>query len=86
MHNAYLSIFAQYGIPLLMCYIWYILHSFKKMYSKYERISDLQFKCYQILIYILIVGFGEGVLSYLPNMIFIAMAIGVGNREKLEVF
>lgn len=82
MHNAYLSIFAQYGIPLFLCYIGYILHSFKKMYSEYGHISDLQFKCYQILVYVLIVGFGEGVLSYLPNMIFIAMAIGIGNREK----
>ncbi len=86
MHNAYVAIFAQYGIPLFICYIGYILHSFKKMYNKFDNISDLQFKCYQILIYILIVGFGEGVLSYLPNMLFIAMAIGIGYREKLEVY
>lgn len=86
MHNAYVAIFAQYGIPLFICYISYILHSFKKMYNKYDNVSDLQFKCYQILIYILIVGFGEGVLSYLPNLLFIAMAIGIGNREKLEGF
>ena len=52
------------------------------MYNKSGNISDLQFKCYQIVVYVLIVGFGEGVLTYLPNMIFIAMAIGIGNREK----
>ena len=83
LHNAYLSIFAQYGIPLFLFQIWYILRSFNGMYNKYGQISDLQFKCYQILVYVLIVGFGEGVLSYLPNMIFIAMAIGIGSREKL---
>lgn len=86
LHNAYLSIFAQYGIPLFTFYIWYILRSFSGMFNRYGKISDLQFKCYQILVYVLIVGFGEGVLSYLPNMIFIAMAIGIGIREKSEAF
>lgn len=85
LHNAYLSIFAQYGITLFIFYIWYIIRSFSGIYNRMGHISDLQFKCYQILIYVLIVGFGEGVLSYLPNMIFIAMAIGIGNREKVEV-
>ena len=86
LHNAYLSIFAQYGIPLFIFYIWYILRSFSGMFNRFGRITDLQFKCYQILVYVLIVGFGEGVLSYLPNMIFIAMAIGIGIREKSEAF
>lgn len=86
LHNAYLSIFAQYGIPLFVFYIWYILRSFSGMFNSYGKITDLQFKCYQVLVYVLIVGFGEGVLSYLPNMIFIAMAIGIGIREKSEAF
>ena len=84
MHNAYLAIFAQYGIPIFICFIWFIIRSFSGMYNKNGKISDVQFKCYQILLYALIVGFGEGILTYLPNMIFIAMAIGIGFKEKLE--
>lgn len=85
LHNAYLMIFAQYGIPTLLVYLAYIFHSAVNMYGQLGRISGLQFKCYQILLYVLIVGFGETVLNYIPNLIFIAMAIGVGCRERLEV-
>lgn len=85
LHNAYLMIFAQYGLPTLVVYLVYIIYSVAGMYGKSGRISDLQFKCYQILLYVLIVGFGETVLSYLPNLIFVAMAIGIGCRERLEV-
>lgn len=84
LHNAYLMIFAQYGLPTLLVYLAYIIHSVAGMFGKLGQISDLQFKCYQILLYVLIVGFGETVLSYLPNLIFIAMAIGIGCRERLE--
>lgn len=84
LHNAYLMIFAQYGLPTLLVYLAYIFHAAASMYGKSGQISDLQFKCYQILIYVLIVGYGECVLSYLPNMFFIAMAIGIGIREKSE--
>ena len=85
LHNAYLMIFAQYGLPTLLVYLTYICNSMAGMYGKTGQISDLQFKCYQILLYVLIVGFGETILSYLPNLIFIAMAIGIGRRERLEV-
>lgn len=85
LHNAYLMIFAQYGLPTLLVYLAYIFHSTASMYGKFGRISDLQFKCYQTLLYVLIVGFGETVLTYMPNLIFIAMAIGIGCRERLEV-
>ena len=78
-------IFAQYGLPTLLVYLAYIIYSLAGMYGKSGQISDLQFKCYQILLYVLIMGFGETVLSYLPNLIFIAMAIGIGCRERLEV-
>lgn len=84
-HNAFLMVFAQYGLFTVLLYLAYIFYSTAKMYGKSKRISDLQFKCYQILIYVLIVGFGETVFSYLPNLIFIAMAIGIGYRERLEV-
>ncbi len=86
LHNAYLMVFAQYGLPTFVVYLAYIFSSAAGMYGQSGRISDLQFKCYQILLYVLIVGFGETVLSYLPNLIFIAMAIGIGRRERLEVF
>jgi O-Antigen ligase. len=85
LHNAYLMIFAQYGLPTLLVYLGYIFRAAAGMYGKYGRISALQFKCYQILLYVLIVGFAETVLSYLPNLIFIAMVIGIGCREQLEV-
>lgn len=85
LHNAYLMIFAQYGLPTLLVYLAYIFHSAANMYGQFGRISNLQFKCYQILLYVLIVGFGETVLTYMPNLIFIAMAIGIGCRERLEV-
>lgn len=85
LHNAYLMIFAQYGLPTLLVYLAYIIYSVAGMYGKSGQISDLQFKSYQILLYVLIVGFGETVLSYLPNLIYIAMAIGIGCRERLEV-
>lgn len=83
LHNAYLMIFAQYGIPFLGVYLWYLIHSVYSFFGNKKQISDLQFKCYQIVLFVLIVGFGETVLSYLPNMIFIAMAIGIGCREKV---
>ena len=79
-------VFAQYGLPTFVVYLAYIFSSAAGMYGQSGRISDLQFKCYQILLYVLIVGFGETVLSSLPNLIFIAMAIGIGRRERLEVF
>lgn len=85
LHNAYLMVFAQYGIVVLLVYIAYFIRSISNMYGSEGRISDLQFKCYQILVYALIVGFGETVFSYIPNLIFIAMAIGIGNREKVGV-
>ena len=84
LHNAYLMILAQYGLPTLILYLAYIFYSAAGIYGKSERISDLQFKCYQILLFVLIGGFGETILSYLPNLIFIAMAIGIGCRERLE--
>ena len=80
LHNAYLMIFAQYGIPFLLVFLRYIYCSIKKMYDNVGQISDLQFKCYQV--YTLLVGVTETILSYLPNMIFIAMAIGIGIRSK----
>ena len=82
LHNAYLMIFAQYGIPFLLVFLRYIYCSIKKMYDNVGQISDLQFKCYQVIIYTLLVGVTETILSYLPNMIFIAMAIGIGIRSK----
>ena len=82
LHNAYLMIFAQYGLPFLLLFLWYIFSSVKNMYDNIGQISDLQFKCYQVIIYSLLVGFTETILSYLPNMIFIAMAIGIGIRSK----
>jgi O-Antigen ligase. len=85
LHNAYLMIFAQYGFATLLVYLAYIFYSASSMYGRSGRISNLQFKCYQILLYVLIAGFGETVLSYIPNLIFIAMAIGIGCREQLEV-
>lgn len=84
LHNAYLMVFAQYGLPILVAYLAYIIYSAAGMYGKSGRISDLQFKCYQILLFVLLVGFGETMLSYLPNLIFIAMAIGIGCHERLE--
>lgn len=84
LHNAYLMIFAQYGIPLLILYLIYLFCVVSKMFGKFGRISDLQFKCYQIILFALIVGYGETVLSYLPNMIFFATAIGIGYRERTK--
>lgn len=82
LHNAYIQLFAQYGILVLMIYMWYILRALREMFNVNGHISNVQFKCYQILTFILIVGFAEGVLTYLPNLIFIAMAIGIGIREN----
>lgn len=84
LHNAYLMIFAQYGIPVLIIYLSYLLRSILNMFGQINCISDVQFKCYQIILFVLIVGFGETILSYAPNMIFIAMTIGIGCRERLE--
>lgn len=84
LHNAYLMVFAQYGLLVLAIYLAFLFQSVANMYGNIGRISDLQFKCYQILIYVLIVGFGEAIFSYLPNMIFVAMAIGIGCKERLE--
>ena len=83
MHNAFLMIFAQFGIMVLTIYILYLACSIKDMYGKFGHISNFQFKCYLIILYVMIVGFGETTLSYLPNLIFIAMAIGIGCREKI---
>lgn len=85
LHNAFLMIFAQYGILVFVVYIAFLIRSISKMYGADGKISDIQFKCYQILIYALIVGFGETVFSYLPNLIFIATAIGISNRERMRI-
>lgn len=82
MHNAFIMIFAQYGIPIFLIYLWFIFRVVHRLYHNKKCISDVQFKCFQILIYVLIVGFGETILTYLPNLIFIAMAIGIGSREQ----
>lgn len=82
LHNAYLMILAQYGTPLLIIYLSYLIHSVSHFFGHANRISDLQFKCYQVLLFVFIVGFGETTLTYLPNLIFIAAAIGIGCREK----
>lgn len=84
LHNSYLMIFAQYGIPILIIYLFYLFKSVLNMFGKSNYITDIQFTCYQILIYVLMVGFGETILSYAPNMIYIAIAIGIGCRERSE--
>lgn len=86
LHNAYLMIFAQYGIFVLVIYLFYLFRSVLDMFGQINYISDVQFKCYQIILYVLIVGFGETILSYAPNMIFIATAIGIGCRERAEKY
>lgn len=84
LHNSYLMIFAQFGLPILAGYLYYVYRSVSGMYNMQGHISDIQFVCYQIIILVLIIGFSETILVYLPNLIYFAMALGIGQRERTE--
>ena len=82
LHNSYWGIFAIFGIPVLLICLWYLIHSVSTMYSKRGYISDLQFVCYQIIMLFLIISFGETIMINLSCLIYLAMAIGIGCRER----
>jgi len=82
MHNAYLQLFAQFGLPILGAYLVYLFYSVRSMYGRDGKINDVQFKCCQLVLMTICIGFGETIFSYIPGMIFYAMAVGIGCREK----
>ena len=80
-HNAYLQLFAQYGLPIFVMYFSFLLYIVSSMFGTKDRINDLQFKCYQVILLTLCIGYGETILSFIPTIIFIALACGIGFRE-----
>ena len=85
LHNAYLQLFAQYGALVLILYMIYILYLISKWFGTRRCISDQQFACYKVVLFILIVSVSETILSYTPFLIYLSMALGIGCRMAGEV-
>ncbi len=81
LHNAYLQIFAQFGLPVFLLYFSYLFHTVGGMYGSRGALTHLQFRCFQVILLTLAIGYGETILSYLPNLIFFAIVLGIGCRE-----
>ena len=80
LHNSYLQIFAQFGLPVLLVYIGYLFYLVNGMYDAKGRMTDLQFKCYQVVLLTLGIGTAEIILTYPPSILFFPLALGIGNH------
>ena len=84
LHNAYLQLFAQFGTLIFAIFLWFILWSVYRMYAGRGLISEVQFKCYEVVLLVLLIGLEETILTYFPFELFYAAALGIGIRESLE--
>ncbi len=84
LHNAYLQLFAQFGTLIFIIFIGFILWSVYRMYAGTGLISDIQFKCYEVILLVFLIGLEETILTYFPFVLFYAAALGIGIRESME--
>ena len=82
LHNAYFQLIAQFGAPLFIMYMGYLMKIVYDMYGHRGQLSNIQFKCYQVVLMTMCIGWTEGVFSFEPTMIFFALALGIGSRRK----
>lgn len=83
LHNAYLMIFAQYGIIVSLTYLIYLISIFANMYHK-GAVGDLKLRMYFVVIINLFVGATETTLSYIPLLIFPAIALALCKNRKVD--
>lgn len=82
-HNAYLMLFALFGLPITVLYLVFIIKIIKKSY-KDGPLNEMQIQALWILMVVFIVGFFETTLSFIPDLIFTGLALGI-IYEKKEV-
>ncbi len=84
MHNAYLALFATFGLAATVTYIWLIISVILRAY-KGRKISQEKFYTAMVMIVSLVNGIAETTLSYLPMLVFpgLALVILVG-KEKIS--
>lgn len=81
LHNAYLMFFAQYGLVVTVLYLFLILNTIWRAYYC-GHLEQVQLKAAMILLFTLILGFGEITLSYNATLIFPGMALGILRNKK----
>ena len=82
-HNAYLMLFLLFGLPVVILYLGFIISIIKKAYKK-GALSEIQIQAIWILMVIFITGFVEITLSFVPDLIFTGIALGIlyDNKES----
>jgi len=83
-HNAYLQIFAQFGLPVLIIHLSYVLACVGRMFGRDGTLTDVQFTCYQVVLLTLLIGYTETIFSYMLTLLFGPVALGIGCREAVR--
>lgn len=81
LHNSYLQLFAIFGLPLLLMILGYIVTFVRNMYGNSGRISNVQFRCYQMILVIMTIAYTETILTYQLSMSLLALTLGICYRE-----
>ncbi len=81
LHNGYIQLFAQFGLPVLLVYMIYLICVVSGMFGEKKYLTHHQFMCYQIILLTVCIGYGETIFSYIQCMLFYVIALGIGCRE-----
>jgi hypothetical protein len=80
-HNAYMMLFALFGLPVTIMYFSFMIIIIKKAYNK-GPLSEVQVQAIWILMVACITGFFETTFSYIPVLIFPGIALGILYDKK----